>query len=169
MTGSSPRQSGMSDDHPETHYRRTWFGVTARVTIGPGFIHRAGIGRIAIPHPPAANWLLRQGMSGDLQRKLSFIHEFAHFQTAPVVLVCMIVLFSLSFLRNRHGFAEILIILAGIQALWEILSEGLMILESPEAYHTWYEGISLWPRIIFWNFRVLVASAAGLLFVKLMT
>jgi len=152
----------MSNNPPETHHRKTWFGVTARVTIGPGFMHRAGIGRIAIPHPPAANWLLRQGMPGDLQRRLSFIHEFAHFQTAPVVLACMTALFTLAFLRNRHGFAEILILLASIQALWEILSEGLMILEAPAAYRAWYGGIPLWPRILFWTIGSLVAAAGWL-------
>jgi len=157
----------MRGNLPETHHRRTWFGATARVTIGPGFVHRAGIGRVAIPHPPVANWLLRQGMPADLQRKLSFVHEFAHFQTAPVVLLSLIALFMLAFLKNRLGVAEILIILAGTQALWEILSEGLVILSAPAMYHACYEGVSLWPRIIFWNVSVFMVFAAGLSFVRL--
>jgi len=157
----------MRDYHPETYHRKTWFGATARVTIGPGFLHRAGFGRVAIPHPPVANWLLRQGMPGDLQRKVSFAHEFAHFQTAPVVIVSMAALVTLAFPRDSYGIAEILILLAGTQALWEILSEGLVILAAPAIYHAWYEGVSLWPRIIFWSVSVIVVAAAGLPFVKL--
>ena len=157
----------MSDNPPETQHRKIWFGVTVRVTIGPGFIHRAGIGRVAIPHPPVANWLLRHGMPADLQRNLSFAHEFAHFQTAPVILVAMIALVTLAFPRDGHGIAEILILLAGVQALWEILSEGIVILMTPAMYHAWYEGIPLWPRVIFWNVSAFVVSAAGLSFVKL--
>jgi hypothetical protein len=158
----------MNGNHPETYHRKTWFGATARVTIGPGFLHRAGIGRVAIPHPPVANWLLRQGMPADVQRKLSFVHEFAHFQTAPVVLLSMIAIVTLAFRKNRLDVAEILILLAGIQALWEILSEGLVILEGPAAYHAWYDGIPLWPRVVFWNVSAFVVFAGGLSFVRLM-
>ena len=33
-------------------HRHTWFGLYATVTVGPGFIHKAGVGKILIPHPP---------------------------------------------------------------------------------------------------------------------
>lgn len=159
----------MSDNHPKTCHRTTWFGVTARVTIGPGFMHRAGIGRVAIPHPPVANWLLRQGMPADLQRRLSFIHEFAHFQTAPVAFAYMAALFAQAFLKGGIGVKEILILLGSTQALWEILSEGLMILEAPAAYHAWYAGIPSWPRILFWCLGLLGAIAGWLVFIPILS
>jgi hypothetical protein len=152
---------------PDTQTMRTWFGMTARVTIGPSFMHRAGIGRVAIPHPAVANWLLRQGMPGGLQRRLGFTHEFAHFQTAPLVLAYMAALFSLAAIQGGIGLREIFILLTSTQALWEILSEGLMILEAPATYRAYYDGIPLWPRVLFWGVGVFVASAGGLLFIKI--
>ena len=53
-----------------------------------------------------------------------------------------------------------------VRAIWEILSEGLLILEAPAAYRAYYDGIPLWPRILFWSAGVLTASAGAVLLVK---
>jgi len=156
------REIAMKTKYLETRHKRTWFGAKANVTIGPGFLHRAGLGGFAIPHPPLANLLLRKGMSGDLQRRLSFTHEFAHFQTAPLVLAYMAALFSLIAIQGGIDLKGILILLTSTQALWEILSEGLVILEAPAAYRAWYDGIPRWPRFLFWGIGSLVATAGWL-------
>jgi hypothetical protein len=151
---------------PDTQTMRTWFGVTVRVTIGPGFVHWAGIGRAAIPHPPVANWLLRKGLPDPMRRRLVFQHEFAHFQTAPVVLTFMIVLFTTALLKNRVGLGEILILLSSSQALWEVLSEGLVILKVHPAYRDFYDGIPSGPRRLFWVVGTTIAAAGLLLSVR---
>ena len=156
----------MGSDQPNTQMMRTWYGLTAYVTLGPGFLHRAGFGRVKIPHPPIANWILRQGLPADVKRRLSFVHEFAHFQTAPVVLVCMAALLTPAFVQGGIGLGETLVLLSSTQAIWEILSEGLLIMEAPAAYRVYYDGIPLWPRVLFWSAGVLVASAGGVLLIK---
>lgn len=135
----------------ETRCKKTWYGLTAQVTIGPGFLHRAGLGGFAIPHPPLANWVLRIGLPGHQRVNMSFAHEFAHFQTAPVLFVYMLVVFVLVYVKGRSGMREILFLLVSGQAAWELLSEGLLVFENSEAYSASYEGFTRFPRIIFWT------------------
>jgi hypothetical protein len=111
-----------------------------------------------MPHPPLANGLLRIGLPEEAKRRLSFAHEFAHFQTAPAALVYMIVLLAAFHTRGRIGVAAILIVLASTHAVWEMLSEGLVVLEDPAGYQALYESISMLGRTLFW---VVVAALAA--------
>jgi hypothetical protein len=146
----------------ETRFKRTWFGLNAKVTIGPVFLHRTGFRGVTIPHPALANLLLRMGLSHQLERNLSFAHEFAHFQTAPVLFIYMLVVFVLAYVKNLTGMGEIFFLLASIQAAWELMSEGLVVLEDPAAYRTSYNGITRLPRILFWAVVGMLTAAAWL-------
>ena len=152
----------MGDDHSDTQTMRTWFGLTARVTIGQGFIHKAGIGRLAIPHPPVANWLLRQGLPADVKRGLSFAHEFAHFQTGPVVLLYMILLSAACYMKGRIGPAVVLQILVSAQAVWEMLSESVVVLTTRAPYRKSYQGIIKLPRFLSWLSGAVLTAAGWL-------
>ena len=143
----------------ETRSKRTWFGANASITIGPGFLHKAGFGGFAIPHPPLANWLLRIGLPGHLRGNMSFAHEFAHFQTVPVLFVYMLVVCVLAYVKGRAGMGEILLLFVSGQAAWEILSEGLVVLEDSEAYSASYEGVTRFPRIFFWTTAGMLTAA----------
>ena len=134
----------------ETRFKQTWFGLNARVTIGPVFVHKAGFRGVVIPHPAVVNFLLRMGLSGQLNCNLSFAHEFAHFQTAPVLFVYTLAVCVLAYIKTLTGMGEIFFLLASIQAAWELMSEGLVVLENPAAYRTSYNGMSSLPRILFW-------------------
>ena len=135
---------------PETRCKRTWYGLTAQVTTGPGFLHRAGFDGLVISHPPMVNWLLRLGLSGHLSRNLIFAHEFAHFQTAPVLLAYMLGIFFLAYTKGGTGMGEIIFLLVSVQTVWEMLSEGLVVLEDSAAYRKSYNGITKLPRVLFW-------------------
>lgn len=150
----------------ETRYKRVWFGANARATIGPGFIHKAGLGGLVIPHPPLANWLLRLGLPGHLSRDLSFAHEFAHFQTAPVMFVYMLIVFVLALITAKTGMAEILFLLVSVQAAWEILSEGLVLLENSAAYRISYNGITRLPRVLFWTLAGMLTATGWVLLLQ---
>lgn len=152
----------MKADPPQTRIARTWFGLMARMTIGPGFMHWAAVDGTRIPHPPLANWLLRKRLPQEADRRLSFAHEFAHFQTAPILAVYMMALFTCAYLKNRNDTGEILILLASCQALWELLSEGLVVMEASAQYRASYDGIPHLPRVLFWVIGMLVASAGWL-------
>lgn len=134
----------------ETRRKRTWYGLTAQVTLGTRFLHWAGFDGLVIPHPPMANWLLRLGLSGRLSRNLIFAHEFAHFRTAPVLFVYMFVIIFLAYMKGRIGVWEMIILLVSVQAVWEILSEGLVLLEDSTTYRKSYKGIARLPRLLFW-------------------
>ena len=146
----------------ETRFKRTWFGLNARVTIGPVFVHRAGFRGVVIPHPAVANLLLRMGLSAQLERNLSFAHEFAHFQTAPVLFVYMAVVFVVAYIKTLTGMGEIIFLLVSIQAAWELMSEGFVVLENPVAYRRSYNGITRLPRILFWAVGGMLAVAGWL-------
>jgi hypothetical protein len=135
---------------PQTRRKRTWYGLMAKVTLGPGFQHRAGFGKMILPHPPLANWLLRSGLPDETHRRLGFAHEFAHFQTAPVVLLYLGGLLTAFVLKDRGGMLSFLLVLAGGHAAWEMLSEGLVFLSAPPNYRHAYEGTTRLPRILFW-------------------
>lgn len=149
----------MKVEDTKTREMRTWFGVTARVTVGPGFIHKTGTGGLLIPHPPLANWLLRKQLPGHLGRRLSFIHEFAHFQTAPLLAAYMLSLVAFVYLKTRPGVPEIFLLAACAMATWEIMSEGYTILENAEVYRISYEGVTRIPRILFWLVGVFLAAS----------
>ena len=142
----------------ETRVMRTWYGLTARITIGPGFIHKTGAGGLLIPHPPVANRLLRIGLPDHLHRKLSFAHEFAHFQTAPLLAAYVLALLAFAFIRTPPGIGKIFLLPACAQAAWEIMSEGCTIVKNAEAYRAAYEGVTKVPRILFWFVGGLLAA-----------
>jgi hypothetical protein len=127
----------------ETRYKKLWFGLFARVTIGPWFLHKSGIGPLPIPHPSLANRLLRQGLPDDLSDDLSFAHEFAHLQTAPLILLYMLAILLLVHARGRVSLTVVLIVLASVQAAWEIVSEGPVILQDPVRYRMSYAAVTM--------------------------
>ena len=141
----------MKTKDSETRYKRIWFGINASVTVSPGsgFLHKAGVGGFVIPHPSLANWLLRLGLPDKLRRNLIFAHEFAHFRTVPVLFVYMLVLIALFHANGHNGIGEILFLLIGGHAAWEIMSEGLVILEDYAAYRSAYEGEKRFPEFFF--------------------
>ena len=129
---------------------RTWFGANATITIGPGFMHKAGLGGFLIPHPPVINWLLRQGLREDMRYTLSCAHEFGHFQSAPLALPYAVVMLALTFVTGRVSLLEIILVLISTHAAWEVMSEILTITSDDQRYREFYQGITIIPRIVFW-------------------
>jgi len=140
----------MNTDGSETRKAQVWFGITATVTIGPGFLHKAEVGGIVMPHLPLTNWLLRIGLPESLNRDMSFSHEFAHFRTAPALLIYMTALIVLFYATGHAGVGKILFLLISGLAAWEIMCEGLVIFEGAAAYRKAYDGVSRIPRLLFW-------------------
>lgn len=134
---------------PETRSKRTWYGLTAQVTLGARFLHRSGFDGVGVPHPPLVNGLLRIGLPDEAKRRLSFFHEFAHFQTAPLLLAYLLGIFFLVYAKGKIGIGMTIFLLICVHAAWEMLSEGLVILEDPAAYRKSYRGITKLPRVAF--------------------
>ncbi|HDZ11166.1 MAG TPA: hypothetical protein ENH53_03060 [Bacteroidetes bacterium] len=130
---------------------RTWYGMTAVIEIRNRSLHRAGFGRVLIPHPPAVNWLLRFGLSDDPYYKLSTIHEFGHFQTLPAIAVYSFAALGWVLATHRASLIGIIALLIGIHATWEMLAELVVRFHTGPLYTRTYTGISVIPRIIFWS------------------
>jgi len=147
----------------ETRYKHVWFGTKAKITIGPGFLHKSGFGALLITHPAVTNWLLRRRLPEHSSRTLSFAHEFAHIQTAPMLFAYMVVVFIINYLKGQTGVEEILLLLVSIQAAWEMMSEGLVVFEDFAVYQASYKGITRLPRILFWGSMGILAAAGWVL------
>ena len=143
-------------EHSETRYQRVWFGVNARVTIGPGFLHKAGFGSVVIPHPPLVNWLLRLGLPEEARTELAFAHEFGHFQTAPLFLAYTIVLVLLKVMRGEGSFLAVFFLLISTQATWEIGSELRAKAADYQQYRRYYQSVTPIPRVIFWTAAIIL-------------
>ncbi|CAB1060369.1 hypothetical protein D1BOALGB6SA_5135 [Olavius sp. associated proteobacterium Delta 1] len=147
----------------QTIHHRTWFRVYATVMVGPGFVHKAGVGKILIPHPPAINWLLRRGLSNKLGFKLTISHEMGHFQTAPFIVLYAIAILTSTFAAGRFNIPEVLFAMIGIQAAWEMLSEALTIVGNISYYRKCYKGIPKLPRITFWTATGMLTAGGWLI------
>ncbi len=138
--------------------KRTWYGVTATVTIGPGFIHRAGLGKLLIPHPPLANWLLRQKLSESNRQALSVAHEFQHLQSAPFYFIYTLVMLAFALLEENVKYSDIFIVFISSHAAWEILSETLTFFHNLQLYFKSYTEIPISPRLVFWIVSGILAA-----------
>jgi hypothetical protein len=128
---------------------RTWYGLNADITIGPGFIHWIGWRKFHIPHPPMVNWLLRRGLNEEDYYTLSISHEFAHFQSAPLALPYTVGLIALG-AGEGFSFLSMVIIIISTHAVWELFSEVHTIIHNRQFYRRCYIGISSVSRWIFW-------------------
>ena len=146
----------MKDRGAKTVHQRTWYGVNATVSIGPGFIHRAGWRNFLIPHPPLVNWLLRRGLNKNDTYTLSVTHEFAHFQSAPLALPYTVGLIALAAAKDLSLLSMVIIIIS-THAIWELLSEILTIIHNRQFYRRCYNGISSISRRVFWIFTSVLA------------
>ena len=136
--------------------RRTWYGMHAKIKVGPGLIHRSGFFGVMIPHPGLANWILRRGVTERARTTLSLCHEFAHFQTLPLMLFFSGGMLSEVFDKRVPSLSGLLFLMIGLQAAWEIMSEFSTIAQDTKYYRRCYTGVSVWPRVIFWALCVLL-------------
>lgn len=107
-----------------------------------------------IPHPGIANWLLRKGLPELTARKLTYSHEFAHFYTLPFVIIYGGLLITWTVAFKQLSYWRILLMLADIQAIWEILSEARVIWMDKGYYQVAYRNIPLFPRGLFWGLGI---------------
>jgi hypothetical protein len=139
---------------------RTWYGMGGTVIIGPGFLHRTGLGWFLIPHPPLINCLLRQGLPKNSSTPLRIAHEFGHLQSAPLALLYTALNYTAIITANRANLSNLILVFISTHAAWEIMSEILTIMSDAQFYHKCYEKVSIIPRAIFW-FSAIVLTLLG--------
>jgi len=144
---------------------RTWYGANAYIEVNDQVFHKAGIGIIIIPHPPAVNWLLRRGLEPDFKKKLSLLHEFGHLQTLPLSLLYTVSLFLIAVLLGKDSAAELVFMIISIHATWEIFAEIYTVFSAGSLYNNYYRSVSVIPRFLFWSITGLLTVAPYIWFV----
>ncbi|HED05934.1 MAG TPA: hypothetical protein ENI61_04535 [Ignavibacteria bacterium] len=143
--------------------KRTWFGVEGVVEISQNFFHKAGIGKVIIPHPPVVNRLLRLGLNRDDKNSLSITHEFGHLQTFPQLVIYFLLISYLAVIQGGTSWLEIVLLLISIHSVWEIMAELFTITSSGYQYRLFYKEVSVIPRIIFWTITILFSIGGWVL------
>lgn len=134
----------------KTVKKQTWIGLTGSVTIGPDFMHKAGLEGFEVPHPPVFNWLLRKGLPENARYALTLTHEFGHLQTAPLILLYTGVMIAIHVGSGRASVPGIILVLIGSHAFWEIITELYTVTRDSRFYRESYGTVTRIPRIIFW-------------------
>ena len=65
---------------------RSWTGLTGEIEVENELWHLVKVGLVALNHPPLINLVLRRRLPRDDRLRLSYLHEFGHFQTLPIAL-----------------------------------------------------------------------------------
>ena len=139
--------------------RRTWYGLTAVMHLRSRRLHRAGFGKLLIPHPPLVNRLLRMGLPGAPYFELAALHEFGHLQILPFIVVYTLAAVGYILATQKESFLGIVALLVGIHATWEMMAEIYVRVRAGSLYPLSYSEISMIPRIIFWSVMAAVSIA----------
>ncbi|NOZ60187.1 MAG: hypothetical protein GXO74_00750 [Calditrichaeota bacterium] len=117
---------------------KTWFGLSGKVKVNNGILHRAGV-IIIIPHPPIVNWFLRSRLAKSDKLTLSYDHEFGHLQTMPIFMIYLLLLFVIQWrIYRSFDWLNIVIIVIASHALWEFVSELSVIIKLRNSYFDIY-------------------------------
>jgi hypothetical protein len=146
----------MKTSKTKTIKTRTWYGMEATVTIGPGFLHKVGFKKLLIPHPPVVNWLLRRGLTENARSSLSFTHEIGHLESGPLAVFYAAVNLAVIYSTGQANLAKIILVFISTHAAWEIISEIFTIIRSGDLYRKHYERVTIIPRTIFWTFAIVL-------------
>lgn len=142
---------------------RTWYGLKAEIDIESTSWHLVRIGRLALPHPPLVNLVLRKGQGRADYLRLSLLHEFGHLQTFPIALAHTILLLAVA--RRRGGLRNILAgagaWLLAHEAAWEMVSELYVVAQAGDDYRRIYrENPNRGGRLLFWGGMTLLTALA---------
>ncbi len=93
---------------------RSWYGLTGEIEVENELWHLVKVGNVALNHPPMINLVLRRRLPREDRLRLSYLHEFGHFQTLPIALmhVFLILWMGRAQQRTLFGWLKWLVILA---------------------------------------------------------
>lgn len=67
------------------HRVRSWYDLPAEIAVENRLWHLVRVANLPFLHPPVVNLLLRRNLPNEDRLRLSFLHEYGHSQTLPVV------------------------------------------------------------------------------------
>jgi len=120
---------------------RSWYGLTGEIEVENELWHLVRIGTITLNHPPLVNLILRRGLTRSDRLRLSYLHEFGHFQTLPFALLHLLLLLGSALGRRRsiYGWLDWLTALVlAHEAVWEMAAEAYVAVHDGKAYFATY-------------------------------
>jgi hypothetical protein len=63
---------------------RLWYGLRGEIEVENELWHLVKVGGVLLNHPPVVNPILRRGLPCEDRLRLSYLHEYGHFQTLPL-------------------------------------------------------------------------------------
>lgn len=122
---------------------RAWYGLTGEIEVEHELWHLVRIGGVPLPHPPVVNLILRRGLPRAVRLRLSFLHEFGHFQTFPLALAHVLLLVAARTVRGLPclTWAEVAALAVAHEAVWELASEAYVVAHDGAAYREAYRRV----------------------------
>ena len=120
---------------------RSWYGLTGEIEVENELWHLVKIGNITLNHPPLINLILRRGLPRSDRLRLSYLHEFGHFQTLPFALLQLLLLLRSGFGKRRSiggWLSWLAALLLANQAVWEMAAEAYVAVYDGKAYFATY-------------------------------
>ena len=121
---------------------RSWYGLTGEIEVENELWHLVKVGNVALNHPPVVNLILRRGLPRSDRLRLSFLHEFGHFQTLPFSLLHLLLLLRSALGRRRPidgWLAWLTALVLANEAVWEIAAEAYVVAYDGKAYLATYQ------------------------------
>ena len=84
---------------------RSWYGLTGEIEVENELWHLVKVGGVTLNHSPVINLFLRRRLPHDDRLRLSYLHEFGHFQTLPFALAHALWIFGLGAGSDVHFLA----------------------------------------------------------------
>ena len=132
---------------------RSWYGLPGEIEVENELWHLVQVGGVSLNHPPVVNLILRRGLPREDRLRLSYLHEYGHFQTLPLAVAHALLLLWAGH-RQQHTFLGWLIWLAALavaqEAVWELASEGYAIAHDGAAYQETYRKTPNPLAPVFW-------------------
>jgi len=120
---------------------RSWYGLPGEIEVENELWHLVKIGDVPLGHPPLVNLILRRGLPREDRLRLSFLHEFGHFQTLPIALAHGLWV-AWAGGRQRRSVRRWLIWLTAFavahEAVWELAAETYVMAADGAAYRETY-------------------------------
>lgn len=120
---------------------RSWYGLTGEIEVENELWHLVKVGNVALNHPPMINLVLRRRLPREDRLRLSYLHEFGHFQTLPIALahVHFILWAAREQRRSLFGWLKWLVtLIVAHEAVWELMSEAYVMMHDGAAYRSTY-------------------------------
>lgn len=132
---------------------RAWYGLTGEIEVENELCHLVRVGNVALNHPPVVNLILRRRLPHGDRLRLSYLHEFGHFQTLPFALLHLLLLLG-STLRRRRSLSGWLARIIGLfvanEGIWEMAAEAYVIMHEGKGYLATYRKMPNPFVIFFW-------------------